>query len=473
MLDVIIRGDRVVTPWNVDSYDIGIQGEKIVAVQKPGTITGDARRVIDATGKLVIPGGIEPHAHVAWATFTTKDKAMPDEESRASVFGGTTTICDFAVQYPGIDIFQAIKERNSVWQANSYADYTYHPMLIGPPPPNIVSQVGDAIKAGFPSIKIFTTNLTPIGAERMNRKLDMGSVVVVMEQVAAHGGILMVHAEDDEIVMYNHQRLKAEGRDEWYNLHLVHSNMSEDISFRRVIRAAEWTGAAVYLVHVSAREGVQAIQEARSKGLPVYGETIHNYVSFTAEDYKKPDGMKYHTYPSLKSDDDRAALRDSLINGTMSCMATDQVYTSLAEKLKGRTVDTVTGGHNGIETRVGITYNEGVVKRGMSLQRFVDVISTNAAKIMGLYPRKGAIAPGSDADIVFIDPGFRKKLTLDDLHLGDYSIWEGWEVTGWPVFTMVRGKVVVEDRKLVGSKNHGQLLTDRKIAPELLKRPVC
>jgi dihydropyrimidinase len=228
----------------------------------------------------------------------------------------------------------------------------------------------------------------------------------------------------------------------------------------------------VYFVHVSAKEGVGAIQEARGRGLPVYGETLHNYVSFSADDYKQENGMKYHTYPSLKSNEDRLALWDGLLRNDLQTMATDEYCTTYAFKIRGQKIDDVTGGHNGAETRVGITYNEGVVKRGMSLQRFVDVVSANAARLLGLYPRKGAIAPGSDADIVFIDPSIQKKLSMADLHISDYSIWEGWDIRGWPSFTMVRGKIMVEGGKLLGKLGDGQLIP-RKIDPTVLNRPAC
>jgi dihydropyrimidinase len=286
MLDIVIRGDRVVTPWGVGSYDIGIQGEKIVAVQSPNTLTGDVQRVIDATGKIVIPGGIEPHAHVAWATFTTKQQTPADLDSLAAAFGGTTTICDFAKQYPDMDIFQAIEERNSQWQGKAYTDYAYHCWLFGPPSATVLSQIGEVIKAGFPSIKVFTTNLSPSAEQAMYRKMSMGQISAVMEQVAAYGGITFIHGEDDDIVFYMYGRLKEENRTEWYNIHLAHNNLSEDLAFWRVIRVAERMGAAVHFAHVSARESVQHIQQARNQGLPIYGESLHNYVTFTADYYK-------------------------------------------------------------------------------------------------------------------------------------------------------------------------------------------
>ena len=277
------------------------------------------------------------------------------------------------------------------------------------------------------------------------RMVGMGHLHDLMEQVQRHGAMLMVHSEDDDMVQHMYQKLTAEERTEWWNMHLVHSNESEDVSFRRVLKVSEWTGAPVYFVHVSAMQGLAAIQESRAKGMPVYGETLHNYCCFSADNYREENGMKYHTYPSLKSEEDRQTLWNGIVRGGLSTMATDEYCTSWELKIEGRTISDVTGGHNGAETRVGITFSEGVSRRGMSLQRFVDVTSANAAKIMGLYPRKGVIAPGSDADIVLIDPSIKKRLGMDDFHITDYSIWENFEIEGWPVMTILRGSVVVED----------------------------
>ena len=475
MIDLIIRGGQVVTPGGVGGWDVAVEGEKIVAVAEQGALPGDVGRVIDATGKIVVPGGIEPHAHIAAPiALLGGETAPPEQVSRAALFGGTTTLTDFAIQQRGTDIFQAIGERTSRWRGNSYCDYSHHCMLLGEIPSNIIAQAKEAIEAGFPTFKIFTTNIRPVDRipENERRLVGMGHLSGLMEQAVANGGLLFVHSEDDDIVQYMYKKLTEEERIEWYNMHEVHNNMSEDVSYRRVLRVAEWTGAAVYFVHVSAKEGVNAIREARGRGLPIYGETLHNYVSFTSEDYKQTDGMKYHTYPSLKSEEDRLALWDGLIKGGINSMATDEYCTDFATKRVGRTIHDVVGGHNGAETRVGITYSEGVAKRGMSLQRFVDVTSANAARIMGYYPRKGAIAPGSDADIVLIDPDVRKTLSMDDFHIGDYSIWEGWEIQGWPVTTMLRGKVLVENGQFFGRLGGGQVIP-RKIDPAILNGPAC
>jgi len=256
---------------------------------------------------------------------------------------------------------------------------------------------------------------------------------------------MTVHAEDHDLVQFNYERFLEQGRIEGVHLPYVHTKLSELVSFNHTIALAAEAGAAVYFVHTSAREGVEAVVEARARRLPVYAETLHHYACFNAEDYFAPRGFCYHTYPSLKFPEDQAALWEGLVSDGVSTTATDEFPTSLELKLRGDRIDNVTGGNLGAEARMGIIYTEGVVKRGMALERFAEVTSTNAARIMGLYPRKGVIAPGSDADLCVIDPHIHKHLGRDDFHVSDYSPWEGWEVRGWPVTTVLRGKAIVED----------------------------
>ena len=381
MLDLIIKGGEVVTPWGVGNWDVAVQGDKIVAIAAPGTLNDEVGRTIDATGKIVVPGGIEPHAHIAApimgpGNLTT---APPEQVSRAALFGGTTTLMDFAIQYPGININQAIQERTSVWQGKSYADYAHHLMLLGELSRPTLESLHEHIEDGFASVKIFTTNIRPPELSGEPRMVRMGHLHDLMEEIQRRNAMLLVHSEDDDMVQHMYEKLAVEEQNEWWNMHLVHSNESEDVSFRRVLRVSEWTGSPVYFVHVSAKEGIQAIGESRAKGMPIYGETLHNYCCFNAENYKEENGMKYHTYPSLKSEEDRQSLWNGIVAGGLHTMATDEYCTSWDLKIQGKTVRDVTGGHNGAETRVGITYSEGVSKRGMSLQRFVDITSTNAA----------------------------------------------------------------------------------------------
>jgi dihydropyrimidinase len=476
MLDLIVRGGQVVTPQGVGAWDIGIEGERIAAVAHPGTLPVASARVLDASGLIVVPGGIDPHTHLAHPIMSHPEQPSitmgPEDDTRGMAYGGTTTHIDFCYVRPGTTIPQALESRAARWKGNSYVDYAFHITLCGALDLPVFEEMRDAIHEGHPSFKVFTTNVLPPHPRRAGNRLDFGRIAYAMEKVAAHGGLMVVHGEDEDVVQFNYERFRAEGRMDGANMHLVHSKISELLAFRRTTALARHTGAAVYFVHTSAREGVDAIAEARSLGLPVYGETLHQYACFNAEYYQTPRGFCSHTYPSLKFPEDQAALWNGLVRDGLSCLATDEYPTSLELKLRGRTIEDVTGGNVGAEARMGIAYSEGVVRRGMSLARFAAVTSTNAARIFGLYPRKGALAPGSDADLAFIDPAVRKTLSRDDFHVTDYSPWEGWEVAGWPVMTMLRGSLVVERGKLLGSLSAGRQLT-RKIEPAVLQRPVC
>ena len=478
MLDCVIKGGQVVTPQAVGEMDVGIQGEKIVAVGWSGTLSEQAAHVIDASGKIVIPGGIEPHAHIGipvpseWSGQPDIMTQPPQDASRAAAFGGVTTIVDFAgdLSFAEVEdatpksIMSVVEERRSVFRTHAYTDYTFHYILAGEVAPETISEIGEAIQEGIASFKIFTT-FHPI-------RVPYGHLWTIFAEVAKHGGIMAVHAEEDEVVRYMTEKLKREGRDQGYNLHLVHNNISEDLAFRHIIRLAQHTEAGIYFVHTTAKEGVAAIAEARAAGQPVYGEALHNYLQFTCEDYKKPGGTAIHTYPAIKFADDRDALIAGLMDGRLATTATDEYTTHKGPKLWGDTIETVCGGHNGIETRMPVAFTKFVAERNMSLQRFVDITSANAAKLLGLYPRKGAIQPGSDADLVLIDPDMKKTLTLDDLHAdADYSIWEGFACQGYPVLTMLRGKVIVEQGQLVGSSTDGQWLK-RRVSGDIISRPV-
>ncbi|MBI4636453.1 MAG: amidohydrolase family protein [Candidatus Rokubacteria bacterium] len=476
MLDLVIRHGQVVTPQGVGAWDVGIEGERIAVLGQPGTLATGSARVLDASGKIVVPGGIDPHTHLAHAIMSHPDEPGltmgPEEDTRGMAFGGTTTHIDFCYVRPGMEIPEVIEQRRARWKGNSYVDYAFHVTLCGPLALRVFEQIPEAIQEGFPSFKVFTTNVLPPHPKRAGNRLDFGRIQHAMEKIAAHGGLIAVHGEDEDLVQFMYEKFRAEGRMDGTNLHLVHTKLSELLAFRRTIALARATGAAVYFVHTSAREGVEAVAEARSLGLPVYGETLHQYTCFNADYYKTPRGFCSHTYPSLKLPEDQQALWGGLVGDDLSTLATDEYPTTLAVKLRGKTIEDVTGGNVGAEARMGIAFSEGVVKRGMSLERFAEITATNAARIFGLYPRKGVIAPGSDADLALIDPGIKKTLTREDFHVTDYSPWEGWSVSGWPVTTILRGRVIADGGALVGSPSDGRLL-QRKIDPVILRRPAC
>ena len=470
MLDLVIRSDRVVTPAGMGAYDVAVQGDKIAAIAAPGTFTdANAHRTIDATGRIVMPGGIDPHVHCKWYSpmpdGTVVHTDPPSVVSRAALYGGTTTIIDFARWTHGSTIEQAIASRHEDWTAQCYCDYGLHVMVEGELPPELFEQIGAAVRAGYPTVKIFTTDITP---SRRGRMVDFGDIWEVFRTVAEARGLCVMHCEDNDIVMHMYDKLFRENRTGFEHMAEVHNAMSEDLSFRRVLGVAKNVpGIALYFMHVSAANGVEALREARARGMPVYGETLHQYLLYTAEDYKRPNGQMYHTYPSLKSQADQNELWAGTADGTIHTVATDEVCCALNVKTLGKRIDDTTGGNVGVEPRVALMYTEMVGRRGYSIPQFVDLVSSNAAKIMGLYPRKGAIMAGADADITVLDPALARTIRKEMLHESDYTPWEGHAVDAWPALTVLRGKVVVEDGAFLGEPTDGQFLF-RKIADEIL-----
>ncbi|MGE0221783.1 MAG: dihydroorotase family protein [Acetobacteraceae bacterium] len=474
MVDLVIRGDTVVTPQGVGAYDIAIKGETIAAVAAPNTLPLPAgTRVIDATGKIVIPGGIDPHVHCKWHLPNPDGSAGltegPEVVSLAALHGGTTTMIDFTRASQGATVREAIEKREEDWKGHCACDYAQHIMVEGALPVDLPGQIGEAIQAGYPTVKIFTTDITP---SRKGRMVDFGDIWEIFQVLAANKGLGVIHSEDNDIVMHMYGKLIREGRTGFENMAEVHNTLSEDISFRRVIRLAEKvSGTALYMMHVSAGSGVQAIREARSRRVPIYGESLHQYMMYTNEDYKRPGGQIYHTYPSLKSQQDQDALWAGTLDGAINCVATDEICCTLAKKLQGVRIDDTTGGNAGVEPRVSLMFTEMVGRRGYSLSRFVDLISTNAAKIMGLYPRKGALAAGSDADVVVLDPSDNRVLKAQDLHEADYTPWEGRKMNAWPCLTVLRGKIMVENGAFKGSLTDGKW-QHRKVAEEIIAGPM-
>jgi len=473
MVDLVLRGDTVVTPHCIGAFDLVIDGGRIVAVVAGGTMPlPEGARLIDASGKIILPGGIDPHVHCKWFLPNPDGTAgltdPPDIVSRAALHGGTTTIIDFARCREGTSVQDAINRREQDWKGHCACDYAQHLMVEGSLPVALFGELAEAIQAGFPTVKIFTTDITP---SRKGRMVDFGDIWEVFQVLAAEGGLGVIHSEDNDIVMHMYGKLIREGRTGFANMAEVHNTLSEDISFRRIIRLAEKiSGTALYMMHVSAESGVSAIRDARARGVPIYGESLHQYMLYTSEDYRRPNGQIYHTYPSLKSTGDQAALWAGTLDGSIDCIATDEICCTLKQKLQGARIDDTTGGNAGVEPRVALMYTEMVGRRGYSLSRFVDLVSTNAAKIMGLYPRKGALAVGSDADICVLDPADKRVIRAADLHEADYTPWEGRQMLAWPCLTLLRGKAVVENGQFLGSLDDGRW-QHRKVASEIIAGP--
>jgi dihydropyrimidinase len=474
MFDIIIVNGLAVLPTGAEPADIGVAAGRIAAIGAPGSLGAlGAGQTVDAEGQIVIPGGIDPHVHCRWPIVvpgTTQHQMTegPARVSEAALFGGTTTIIDFALVGDGDTVQQAIERRQREWAGDCYCDYAFHTMVQGKLAPELLSQLAEAVAAGHPSVKIFTTDITP---SRRGRMVDFGDIWEVLKVLAQAGGIAAIHAEDNDIVMHMYEKLFREDRAGFENMAEVHNTLSEDLAFSRVIRlAANIEGAALYMMHTSAATGVKAIAAARANGVPIYGETLHQYLMYNSEDYRRPNGQIYHTYPSLKFPADQQALWEATDHGAIQTVATDEICCPLRIKLQGRRIDDTTGGNAGVEPRVSLIYTETVEERGRSLVDFVGLVSANAAKIMGLYPRKGALAVGSDADIVLLDPRRRHTVRAADMHEADYSPWDGRDLAVWPSLTMLRGNIVVNGRTFTGELKDGQFLS-RKVPDEIRSRP--
>jgi dihydropyrimidinase len=479
VIDLVVSGGLVVTPERTAALEVGIAGEKIAYVAEPGAVEPGDAQVLDAAGKVVVPGGVEAHAHIhepmyrGWSEGREVWLQTPEGATRAAIFGGTTTVLSFAfmavhVTEQEFDANVAVQHRREVFAGRSYADYGFHPVLTGAPSEQTIATVGEAIEDGTATVKLFTTDLT---TGQAGVRIDSGSALAVMRECAEHGAMVMVHAEEDELIKHMEAKLSREGRSRLENVHLVHPTFGDEMAVRSVGRLAEEAGAGVYIVHVTGKEPMEAVAELRERGRPAYGETLHNLLCFSTDDYRKPDGAKYHIGMGLKPPGHQEPLWAGLADGRLSVLATDEYTTSYAVKMAGTTIETTPGGHVGIETRGIVGFSEGYLGGRMSLERFVEIFSTNPAKLMGLYPRKGVIAPGGDADLALWDPELQRTIALEHLHHdSDYSPWEGWSVKGWPVTTILRGKVVVADGELLGDPSDGRWLP-RKLDPEILSRP--
>jgi dihydropyrimidinase len=474
-LDLVVAGGTAVLPDGTRDADVGIKDGLIAAIGSG--LEGD--RTLDATGKLVLPGGIEPHAHIhepmyrGWSRGEEVWLQSPEGATRAALFGGTTTVVSFAfmavhVVEQEFDAAAAVDHRREIFTGRSYTDFAFHPVLTGSVSDATIASVGDAIDDGTATMKLFTTDLT---TGQAGIRIDNGSALEVMRECAEHGAMVMVHAEDDDLIKFREAKLTREGRNDLFHAHVVHTPLGEELAVRTMARLAHEAGAPLYVAHVGAREPMDAIGELRATVRPVYGEALHNLLCFSTEDYAKPDGAKYHIGMGLKPPEHQPALWEGLADGRLSTIATDEYTTSYAVKMAGADLQSTPGGHVGIETRGVIAFSEGVARGRLTLERFVEVWATNPARILGMYPQKGVLAEGSDGDICVWDPDERWTISIDDLHHdGDYSPWEGWEVTGRPVTTILRGKVVVDDGQLVGAPTDGQWLR-RRLDPALAAAP--
>ena len=461
---LLISGGTVVSSNAVSQQDVLIQNETISTVGDLAGVAADEH--IDATGLLVLPGAIDPHIH-----FNERNKGQKGVHDfltggRAAAFGGTTTVIDFADQIHGQPLLSVLDQKRD--QANGMAiiDWNVHP-IINHVTPEVLEEIPAVVAAGLPSIKCFMTFRSLTGESAVNlysgkpgRIISDDDFVQLSSRLEAVGGMLMVHAEDSTIIDKIAQEKLASGETKAIDHARCRPPESEGNAVRRIVEVARQTGGRVYVVHLSSIDGLDQIIEARTDGLKVYAETCPHFLIFTDEKLKRDDGYKWLGSPPLRDEATQSALWDGLIDGTISTLATDDCAFSLESKVAGaENFDLCPEGMPGIEPRLTILYSEGVAKGRISLPKLVELTSTAPAELFGLAPKKGSLAPGSDADIVLFDPSTRWTMSQETLHMAsDYTAYEGVEVTGKVAKVYSRGDLIIDGEQCLAKPGRGEFV---------------
>src|SRR6195952_5235550 len=452
--DTVIRGGTIATASDIFSCDIGIRDGRIVAL---GNDLGTADETIDATGRLVLPGGIDSHVHISQPSGP--DVVMADDfesATRSAAFGGNTTIMPFCLQEKGQSLRQALKDYHALAEGNCHIDTCFH-MIISAPTEQILGQELPGLVAdGYTSFKVFMTY--------EGLALNDREILEVMSVARETGALVMVHAENYDAIRFLTDRLELAGKTATRYHGASRPIAVEREATHRAITLAELIDVGVMIVHVSNRESMEEIRRAQAKGLAVFGETCPQYLMLTEKDLDglNMEGAKYVCSPPPRDEASQAACWEGIQTGVFSVFSSDHCpfrYNDPQGKLtpKGKTsFRWVPNGIPGVETRLPILFSEGVSKGRITLNEFVALTSTNHAKTYGLYPKKGTIAVGADADIAIWDPNRKETISQTLMHGNtDYTPYEGIAVTGWPVSTMVRGTFVVRDGKLTGKLGGG------------------
>jgi dihydropyrimidinase len=452
-LRLLIRGGTVVTAADLYRGDVLIVDEKIAAI---GTsLEGAADRTLDASGKYVIPGGIDVHTHLDMPFGGTTSADDFESGTIAAAHGGTTSIVDFAIQYKGQTLHQAWEAWMKKAEGKAAIDYGFH-MIITDLPESVEKEMDAMVAEGITSFKLFM-------AYRGVLMLDDGSIFRALLRTADNGGTICMHAENGDVIDVLVKRALAEGKTTPKYHALTRPALAEAEATHRAIALAEMAGVPIYIVHLSAAEALEMVTAARDRGLPAYAETCPQYLFLSYANYEEPgfEGAKYVMSPPLRARGNEEKLWRGLAGNDLQAVSTDHCPFCMKEQKElGRgDFSKIPNGAPGIETRMSLLFDGGVVGKRISLNRFVELTSTSPAKIFGLFPRKGTIAPGSDADIVIFDPKKKHTLSAKTHHMKvDYNPYEGREVTGAAETVLSRGRVIIENGNFVGKAGAGGFL---------------
>ncbi|MEO5936947.1 MAG: dihydropyrimidinase [Terriglobales bacterium] len=453
--DTLIVNGTVATASDTFAADVAISGGKVTALGA-ALPRENTKKIIDAKGKLVLPGGIDVHTHLDMPFGGSCSADDFETGTRAAAFGGTTTLIDFAIQYKG----QSLREAFDTWmkkaQGKAVSDYAFHCIITDLPNPRI-AEMTDLVREGVSSFKLFMAYPGVF-------MLDDASIFKAMRAASENGGMICMHAENGGAIDVIVQQALADGKTAPLYHALTRPTTAEAEATSRAIALAEMAGSPLYIVHLSCNDALEKVREARDRGLPVYAETCPQYLYLSLEDHMDLPGFesaKYVFTPPLREKWNQEKLWDGLKRDHLQVVSTDHCpFCFKDQKQLGKDDFTkIPNGGPGIEHRYSLIYSGGVGGGRFSVNRFVELVATTPAKIFGLYPRKGTIAVGSDADIVVFDPDREHTISAKTHHMRvDYSMFEGLTVKGMPDVVLSRGRILVEGDQFLGKAGAGEFL---------------
>ncbi len=452
--DTLIRGGRVVTASDTYASDIGIANGRITAIAQELPLEA-AREVLSAEGAYVIPGGIDVHTHLDMPFGGTTSSDDFETGSIAAAFGGTTTLIDFAIQFKGQTLRAAFDTWRAKAEGKAATDYAFHCIITDLPDARL-EEMDDLVREGVSSFKLFMAYPGVF-------MLDDATIFKAMGRAASNGALVCMHAENGGVIDVIVKRALAEGKRAPKYHALTRPTTAEAEATARAIALAEMAGAPVYIVHLSSNDALEKVREARDRGLPVYAETCPQYLFLSIENFDVPgfEGAKYVFTPPLREKWHQEKLWAGLAHDQLQVVSTDHCpFCYKEQKEIGKDDFTkIPNGGPGIEHRLSLIFTGGVGGKRFSENRFVELVSTAPAKLFGLYPRKGTIAVGSDADLVIFDPDREETISSKTHHMRvDYSMFEGIRTKGAPRQVLVGGKLTIDNGKFVGRPGQGRFL---------------
>lgn len=455
-MSLLIKNGNIITATDEYIADIFIEGETIKAIGKDLPVQAD--KTIDARGMLVFPGGVDPHVHLDMPFMGTFSSDTHETGTRAALFGGTTTVIDFVLQKQGHSLKEALDEWNGRAGGTAVGDYSFH-MAVTDFNENTRSEIKQMIEQeGISSFKTFM-------AYKGALMIDDGQMVGLMHEVKKHGGLINVHATNGDMIDHLIAKHRAEGKLSPLYHYLSQPEVTEAEASGRFADMADYTGCPGYIVHLTCEGALNAVRNATRRNQKVFVETCIQYLVLDASLYEKNfEGAKWVMSPPLRQKKDQATLWAGINQGLVQVVATDHCPFKWEQKLMGKDdFSKIPNGHPAIENRMELLYSEGVYSGRITLNKYVEVACTNPAKIFGMFPRKGTIAVGSDADIVIFNPDEKHTLSAKTHHMNvDYSAYEGWELTGKVKTVILRGAVAIDNNQCLVKKGYGKFIKRNK-----------